>query len=145
MQEQKEKVRMDDDLPAYRGGRLKVIVCDDNADLADTQVLLLEDSGCIAYACYGGAEALLLVEKVRPDVLLLDIAMPGMDGLEVCRRLRASPTWNRVRIIAQTGHGDREMLRRAAMSGFDRLLVKPVDFTELLATLDDVKREIRRV
>jgi len=136
---------MDDDLPAYRGGHLKVIVCDDNADLADTQVLLLEDSGCIAQACYGGVQALQLVERVRPDVLLLDIAMPGMDGLEVCRTLRASPTWNRVRVIGQTGHGDRDMLRRAAMSGFDRLLVKPVDFDELLTMLEDVRREIRRV
>jgi CheY-like chemotaxis protein len=136
---------MDDDLPAYRGGRLKVIVCDDNVDLADTQVMLLEDAGCTAQACYGGVEALRRVESTRPDVLLLDIAMPGMDGLEVCRTLRATPAWNRLRIIGQTGHGDREMLRRAAMSGFDRLLVKPVDYTELLAMLEDVKREIRRV
>jgi CheY-like chemotaxis protein len=136
---------MDDDLPAYRGGRLKVVVCDDNIDLADTQVMLLEDAGCIAQACYGGAEALQRVESLRPDVLLLDIAMPGVDGLEVCRTLRASPKWNRLRIIGQTGHGDREMLRRAAMSGFDRLLVKPVDYAELLSVLEDVKREIRRV
>lgn len=136
---------MDDTLPAYRGGPLKVLVCDDNIDLATTQALLLDSSGYVAKACFGGAEALRLVESFRPDALLLDIAMPEIDGFEVCRRLRATPVWNRIRIIGQTGHGDRDMLRRAAMSGFDRLLVKPVEFPDLLAVLKDVLHEIRRV
>ena len=136
---------MDDILPAYRGGPLKVLVCDDNVDLATTQSLLLETSGYVTLACFGGAEALQLVESFRPDALLLDIAMPEIDGLQVCRTLRATPIWNRVRIIGQTGHGDREMLRQAAMSGFDRLLVKPVEFPDLLAVLEDVLHEIRRV
>jgi CheY-like chemotaxis protein len=136
---------MDDTLPAYRGGPLKVLVCDDNVDLATTQALLLGSGGYVAKACFGGAEALQLVERFRPDALLLDIAMPEVDGFEVCRRLRASPAWNRVRIIGQTGYGDRDMLRRAAMSGFDRLLTKPVEFDELLAVLKDVLLEIRRV
>src|SRR6185312_13371234 len=128
---------MDDTLPAYRGGPLKVLVCDDNVDLATTQALLLESSGYVSKACFGGAEALRLVETFRPDALLLDIAMPEIDGLQVCRTLRATPVWNRVRIIGQTGYGDREMLRQAAMSGFDRLLTKPVEFDDLLAVLKD--------
>jgi len=136
---------MDDILPAFRGGPLKVLVCDDNVDLATTQSLLLDSSGFISKACFGGAEALRLVESFRPDALLLDIVMPEIDGFEVCRTLRATPLWNRIRIIGQTGHGDRDMLRRAAMSGFDRLVVKPVEFDDLKAVLDDVLNEIRRV
>ncbi len=136
---------MDDVLPAFRGGPLRVLVCDDNVDLATTQALLLETEGHVTQACFGGAEALQLVEDFRPDALVLDIAMPGIDGLQVCSELRATPRWNRIRIVGQTGHGDRDMLRRAAMSGFDRLLVKPVELPDLLAVLDDVRREIRRV
>ena len=140
-----EDSMIDKTLPVHRGGPLRVLVCDDNVDLATTQTLLLEDAGHIAEAVFGGEEALHKLQTFKADVLLLDIAMPGMDGIEVCRTLRASAAWNHLKIVAQTGQGDRDMLRRAAESGFDRLLVKPVELTELLALLDDIRREIRRV
>jgi two-component system, cell cycle response regulator len=82
-----------------------------------------------------GPAALDLVAKELPDLILLDVMMPGMDGFEVCRRLRARPTLNHVRIVAMTGFPSPENVERIMAAGANACLPKPLDSQRLLAEL----------
>jgi len=106
---------------------LRVLVVDDNQASADTLHWTVELFGDTVKSCHDGSTALKLAADFRPDVVLLDIGMPGMDGLQVCEALRAMPDLKHVKIIAQTGWGDEHMRRKTAAAGFDLHLVKPVD------------------
>ena len=106
---------------------LRVLVVDDNQASADTLHWTVELFGDTVKSCHDGSTALKLAADFRPDVVLLDIGMPGMDGLQVCEALRAMPDLKHVKIIAQTGWGDEQMRRKTATAGFDLHLVKPVD------------------
>ncbi|WP_303827285.1 response regulator [Asticcacaulis taihuensis] len=106
---------------------LRVLVVDDNQASADTLHWTVELFGDTVKSCHDGKTALKLAADFRPDVVLLDIGMPGMDGLQVCEALRAMPDLKHVKIIAQTGWGDEQMRRKTATAGFDLHLVKPVD------------------
>ncbi|MGN6366542.1 response regulator [Asticcacaulis taihuensis] len=106
---------------------LRVLVVDDNQASADTLHWTVELFGDTVKSCHDGRTALKLAADFRPDVILLDIGMPGMDGLQVCEALRAMPDLKHVKIIAQTGWGDEQMRRKTATAGFDLHLVKPVD------------------
>jgi CheY-like chemotaxis protein len=111
---------------------------EDNRDGADSLALLLELMGNNVRTVYDGASALEAATEYRPDVVLLDIGLPGRDGYEVARDIRASPQLNGVVLIAQTGWGQEEDYRRTREAGFNHHLVKPVDpqkLQELLATV----------
>ena len=110
------------------GRALRVLVVDDNRDAADSLALLLEIAGHEARAAYTGREALSLARELRPDVILLDLGMPGMDGYEVASRLRRDPATRGVTLIALTGWGQEADRKRSAEAGFDRHLTKPVAF-----------------
>jgi PAS domain S-box-containing protein len=116
-------------------GKLRILVADDNPDSADSLAMLLRYSGHEVYTSYDGLEALEAVVKLRPEVVLLDIGMPKLNGHEVCRRIREHPWGQTVTIIAVTGWGDGQTRNRAKEAGFDGHLTKPVDYgalTELL-------------
>ena len=123
------------DTALWEPSRPSMALCvDDNHDVADSTVRLLQAAGCQAMACYSGAAALAAVEERPPDVCLLDLAMPGMSGLELAGRLRA---WAAARdrplvLVAVTAHGDPHSREQTAASGFDYHLVKPVQTRELL-------------
>jgi CheY-like chemotaxis protein len=87
------------------------------------------------HIAHDGPSALHLAEKERPDVLLLDIGLPGMDGYEVARRLRSTPGFADVKLIALTGYGQEADRQRSSLAGFDHHLVKPVDLEQLRALL----------
>ena len=106
---------------------LRVLVVDDNQASADTLHWTVELFGDEVISCHDGKTALKLAADFKPDVVLLDIGMPGMDGLQVCQALRAMPELSHVKIIAQTGWGDEQMRLKTASAGFDLHLVKPVD------------------
>ncbi len=106
---------------------LRVLVVDDNQASADTLHWTIELFGDDVKSCHDGKTALKLATEFHPDVILLDIGMPGMDGLQVCEALRAMPELGQVKIIAQTGWGDEQMRLKTASAGFDLHLVKPVD------------------
>ena len=106
---------------------LRVLVVDDNQASADTLHWTVELFGDDVKSCNDGKIALKLAAEFKPDVVLLDIGMPGMDGLQVCEALRAMPELSHVKIIAQTGWGDEQMRLKTASAGFDLHLVKPVD------------------
>ena len=116
----------------------RVLVVDDNRDSAYSLAALLELSGNSVRVAFGGSEALEEARKYRPETTVLDLGMPGMDGYEVCRRLRIEPWGKDMTLIALTGWGDDGTRRRAADAGFDEYLTKPVD-PALLNTLIGVK------
>jgi signal transduction histidine kinase len=115
---------------------LNILVVDDNVDSAQTTGWMLETIGHNYILAHDGVRALEIAQESRPDVILLDIGLPGMNGYDVCRTLRKNPLFESTLIIAQTGWGqkrDREMAREA---GFSHHLVKPLrleDINSLLA------------
>ena len=109
----------------------RLLIVDDNRDAADTLALLLDSLGVTVEVARGGQQALDAVPRFRPDVVLLDIGMPGMDGYAVARRIRALPGPCSPTLIALTGWGQEQDVRRAREAGFDHHLIKPVDFEKL--------------
>ncbi len=109
----------------------RVLVVDDNRDAAESLGLLLGLSGHDARVAFDGDEALRIAEDWRPDVVLLDIGMPGQSGYDVARRIRASAWGRGVVLVATTGWGGAEDKRRAVEAGFDHHLTKPVDARDL--------------
>jgi CheY-like chemotaxis protein/anti-sigma regulatory factor (Ser/Thr protein kinase) len=115
--------------------RRHILVVDDNRDAAESLALLLRLFGNEVRTAYDGRIALDAAQAHRPDVVLLDIGLPGLDGLEVCRRLRAQPDGGQMLIVAMTGYGQEEDKRRSREAGFNDHLVKPVDFDALKGLL----------
>ena len=104
----------------------KVLVVDDNRDAASSLVTLLELMGHDVRVAFDGAQGLDIAAEFHPDIALLDLGMPGMDGLQVCRRMREVPWGRDMRIVAVTGWGQDEDRRQSAAAGFNLHLVKPV-------------------
>jgi len=119
---------------------LRVLVIDDIQDAADSMKMLLEFEGFDTRAAYSGAAALDIAATFRPDAIVCDIGMPKMDGHEVARRLRSDAAFATATLIALTGWGTPEEVRRTKESGFDFHLVKPVDSDALFALLADITR-----
>src|SRR3984957_15208714 len=116
----------------------RILVADDNNDALESLATLLQLSGHEVYTAANGAMALESAEAHRPEVALLDIGMPKLDGYEVARRIRAQPWGQRITLVALTGWGQDSDRRRSQEAGFDSHLVKPLDLdklTELLAAL----------
>jgi CheY-like chemotaxis protein len=109
----------------------RVLIVDDNGDAAETLGTLLERLGAVVAVVNSGRSALSAFDTFRPDTVLLDIGMPGMDGYEVARRLRALPNHGDVQLIALTGWGQHHDQRRARAAGFDHHMVKPPDIGRL--------------
>jgi len=109
----------------------RVLVVDDHPDAAHSLCRVLELFGHESRFSQTGVEALRLADEFEPEVILLDIGLPDIDGYEVCRQLRARPWAVHVDIVAITGWGQREDLRKARDAGFDAHLTKPVDLAQL--------------
>jgi CheY-like chemotaxis protein len=110
---------------------MRVLVVDDYADSAESMALLLRLEGYEVAAAQSGVGALQLAQAQRPDAVLLDVSMPGMDGLEVVRRLRQMFPDRPPLLIAITAQGFEEDRRRCLDAGFDLHLVKPADPNEV--------------
>jgi signal transduction histidine kinase len=111
----------------------RVLVVDDNADAADTLADLLMDEGHDVRIAHDGLTALREAASFRPRVVFLDLGLPGMDGYEVARRIRAQLDLGSVQLIALTGYGQEEDRRRTAAAGFNAHVVKPASAEALLA------------
>jgi PAS domain S-box-containing protein len=112
-------------LAAARSARILVI--EDNADAAESLRMLLESSGHRVEVCMDGAAALDAARSFRPDLMLVDIGLPGLDGLEIARRIRRDPRAAPAALVALSGYGRTEDREQALAAGFDRHLTKPVD------------------
>jgi PAS domain S-box-containing protein len=118
--------------------RHRMLVVDDNIDAAESGAILLRLLGHEVTTAHDGPSAIEAVRAFRPEVVLLDIGLPGMSGYEVAQVLRSQPDSASLKLIAVTGYGQDEDRRRSAESGFDRHMVKPLDqeaLRSLLASL----------
>ncbi|MCE9604770.1 MAG: response regulator [Planctomycetia bacterium] len=114
---------------------LRVLIVEDNRDAADTLRLLLKAHGYAVSVAYSGPEGVEAAALSRPEVVLCDIGLPGMDGYAVASALRASPDNAHLRLIALSGYGREEDRRRALQAGFDDHMTKPADVSKLLVKL----------
>jgi CheY-like chemotaxis protein len=120
--------------------RLRVLVAEDNHDAADSLALLVRLWGHEVRVAYDGASALTLASAYRPDVVLLDLAMPRLDGYAVARQLRERAEFRATRLVAVTGYADEAHRARSKEEGFDEFLVKPVEPATLHALLRNIGR-----
>ena len=113
----------------------RILVVDDNHDVADSLAMLLESMGMDVRVAYDGPSALEIAFAFKPEIVFLDLGMPGMDGVETARRLRQIPDGNDAFLIALTGWGQAEHRSRTREAGFDEHLAKPVDLDTLMPIL----------
>jgi len=111
--------------------RPKVLVVDDNRDAADSLQALFEMENCNVATAYDGYEAVQAVESAMPDMIVMDLGMPTMDGYEAARRIRSTPGAQGVLMIALTGWGQSDARQRTIEAGFDYHMIKPVNFDEI--------------
>ena len=121
--------------PEGKGAR-RILVVDDNVDAAESMALILKMSGYETQCAYDGPSALDAAQYYQPDVVVLDIGLPGMTGYEVAQKLREQPRFDKTPIIAVTGYGQEEDRRRSRQAGFDHHLTKPVSPEVLQSFLD---------
>jgi CheY-like chemotaxis protein len=123
--------------PATTG--IKVLVVDDNVDAADAMQMHLSQFGHDVSAAYSGPEALALLEEGAPQAVIVDLSMPVMDGFELARRIRERASWRSVVLIALSGYGQPDDIKRSREAGFEHHLIKPADPAALLSLLDSLK------
>ena len=116
--------------------RLRILVVEDLHDSADSMALLLECWGCTPTVAYGGEKAIEIAPTLCPDVVILDLELPDISGLEVARQLRQSPTTASALLVAVTGHGQAGVVQRCQDAGIDLHFLKPVDLEELKTVLE---------
>ena len=118
----------------------RILIVDDNLDSADSLAMLLEITGNKTYMAHDGVEAIEAINKYRPEVVLLDIGLPKLDGHEVCRHVREQPWGKDIVVIALTGWGQEDDRRKSEEAGFNGHLVKPVDYDKLLELLNSLTK-----
>ncbi len=124
------------------GSGLNVLVVDDNRDAADSMCMLLRLWGYECRAAYDGQEGLQAACDHQPDCLLMDIAMPGLDGYALARKVRAQPALSKVKLVALTSYSDDRHVRRSEAAGFDFLLVKPTEPWEVKKLMDMISKVV---
>ena len=122
--------------PTYRA---RILVADDNRDAADTLSMILELDGHEVRTAYDGEKALQIAEQFAPQVALLDIGMPNLDGYQTARRIRGEPWGSAMLLIALTGWGQEQDRRQATEAGFNCHLVKPVDPQTIGALIEQMR------
>ena len=122
--------------PAYQDARLcRILIIEDNPVAAKSTQMFLVGSGHTVEVAHDGQTGIEMARRFRPEVVLCDIGLPGLDGYAVCRALRLEPQLKEVYLIAVTGYGQEEDQLRARVAGFDSHLTKPIDLSGLERTL----------
>lgn len=129
----------DHDRPVTRNGRHRILVVDDNIDAAESTAMLLQQIGLEVKVIHDGPGTLTAVQTFQPEIVLLDIGLPGMDGYEVARRLRQQPGPHKLLLVALSGYGQEEDRQRSREAGFDHHLVKPATLRELQALFTNAR------
>ncbi len=106
---------------------MRILIVDDNPDTRDTLHDVFENLGHEVETAANAGAALALAERLAPELVICDLAMPGVDGLRICQELRKVPELATALFVAHTGYGSAAMRERAAEAGFDHLLLKPVE------------------
>jgi DNA-binding response OmpR family regulator len=115
-----------------------ILIVDDNVDHADSLAMLLSLDGHEVHCAHDGVEALTAAERLRPDVVLLDLGLPILDGFETCRRIRDRAWGKSMLLVAITGWGQDIDRQKSSDAGFDHHLVKPIDSRILAAIVNDL-------
>lgn len=118
--------------PGAAGTGLRLLIADDNRDAAESLALLLELDGHTVHIAYDGREALLMAQDLKPQVSILDIGMPGMDGNAVARCIRDAMPDQRMLIVAVTGRSNEDDRALSRAAGFDQYFTKPVSVGTLM-------------
>ena len=121
--------------PDARSGGMRVLLVDDNVDAMEMMGFLLAEMGYEAHTTADANEIEELAQRHDPQVIVLDIGLPGVDGYQVARRIKSNPQLAHIRLVAHTGYGSPEDRRRALEAGFDAHLVKPAELADLEAAL----------
>lgn len=127
---------------AYDTSALCILVIDDDQDTVDSFAMLLRQLGHMVHTARRGMEAMAQIEEIHPDLVFLDLALPGMDGFEVAKQLRREPRLSETKIIALTGLSEAKHRQRAQYTGFDGYLVKPATLEEIKASIDAVRNTL---
>lgn len=114
----------------------RLLIVDDMKDSAESLATLLRLRGYEAHTAYDGEQAILLAESLRPDIILLDLGMPRLNGYDTCGRIRAQPWGSEIQLVALTGFGQDDVRQRLGTSGFDHHLIKPVELQTLIALIE---------
>jgi CheY-like chemotaxis protein len=117
----------------------RVLIVDDNEDSANSLAMILKLGGHETASVYTAVDALRRAAAFKPDVVLLDIGLPGMDGYEVALKMRELPGLRDIRLVAVTGYGRSDDRLRAREAGFDDHLIKPVEYAVLERTLAGIR------
>jgi CheY-like chemotaxis protein len=133
---ERDAIPADDSMPK---GHRRILIVDDNELSANSLSILLGMAGNETRTAYDGAEAVATAETFRPDVVLLDLGLPLMDGYETCTRIRQQPWGKDILVVALTGWGQAEDRRRSTEAGFDRHIVKPADPVQLMKMLAELE------
>jgi CheY-like chemotaxis protein len=115
----------------------RILIVDDDRDASNSLAILLAAAGNATREAHDGVEALEAARHFRPDVILMDIGLPEINGFEVCRRIRAEEWGGAMTIVAVSGWGRDEDRRKSRDAGFDHHLVKPVDYDTLIRLLSE--------
>jgi CheY-like chemotaxis protein len=124
---------------------LRILVIDDNKDAANALTRLLRLIGHEVKAVYESQQALAVCIEMNPELVLLDLGMPGVSGYDVCRSIRGRPEFSDIRVVAITGFAQEESRRSSDEAGFDEHFVKPVRLEELERMLDGLAPSQQRV
>jgi DNA-binding response OmpR family regulator len=112
-----------------------ILLVDDYPDTVEVMALYLRSEGFDVLTAGDGQAALSEAERARPDLIVMDLELPGLSGCEVARRLHASAATRRIPLIAATGHSHARQIEEAVDAGFDTVMVKPLDPSELVARI----------
>ncbi len=134
-----EAVKVETDLHSSRrtrGNKLRIVVVEDNADARELLGRLLEHEGYEVRSAGTGPKGLEIIQEASPDVALVDVGLPGMDGYSIARAIRRQPEYNGIYLVALTGYGQSSDRQQAKEAGFNSHFTKPVDFQELSQLLN---------
>ena len=121
--------------------RRRILIVDDNSDALSSLAMLLEQSGHNVVTALDGETALEAADRFSPELTLLDIGLPEMDGYEVCRRMREKPFSKKMKVVALTGWGQEEDKLRSMDAGFDLHMVKPLTVDALEALIAGLPKQ----
>ncbi len=113
----------------------RILCVDDDRDTVESLAILLDTRGYRAFVATTGQEALKLASRLRPRAIVLDVGLPDIDGIEVCRRIRTEPWAKATVILALTGWTDQRLADASALAGFDHYLLKPTSVDSLTTLL----------
>jgi len=116
----------------------KILIVDDEPSLIVALQFLMEQNGYETFVAFSGEEAMEAVSKHHPDLLLLDIMLPVVDGFEVCQRVRENPDWKDIRIVLLTALGSEAHVTKGLDLGADAYVTKPFSNTDLVAKVKDL-------